>query len=144
MPVSDVSGSTALALADLVLILHVGVVAFVVGGLVMIWVGNAFGLRGVNRLAFRLAHGLAIAIVVAESWLGVVCPLTSLEQVLRARAGVAESGAGQGFIAAWLSRLLYYDAPGWVFTLAYSLFGLLVAATWWRFPPQRGRGRERA
>ena len=45
----------------------------------------------------------------------------------------------QGFVADWLSRLLYYDAPAWVFTLAYSLFGGLVLATWWWFPPLRSR-----
>ena len=160
MPVSEASSSTALLLADLVLVLHVGIVAFVVGGLVLVWVGNGFGPSRLNRLAnrlgFRLAHGLAIGIVVAESWLGIACPLTTLEQALRARAGVVASEAGEGFLASWLSHLLYYDAPAWVFTLAYSLFGLLVLATWLRFPPRRGRdvrtaegarrgrGRERA
>ena len=39
------------------------------------------------------------------------------------------------FIEHWLHRFLYYEAPAWVFTLGYSIFGLLVAATWWRFPP---------
>ncbi len=152
MPAAEASGSTALLLADLVLVLHVGVVTFVVGGLLLVWVGNGLGPsflnrflnRFVNRLGFRLAHGLAIALVVAESWLGIACPLTTLERALRARAGVAAPGTGEGFIAGGLSRLLYYDAPAWVFSLGYSLFGLLVVATWWRFPPRRGRRRERA
>jgi putative membrane protein len=41
------------------------------------------------------------------------------------------------FIEHWLQRLLYYEAPAWVFILAYSGFGLLVLAAWWYFPPQR-------
>jgi hypothetical protein len=41
------------------------------------------------------------------------------------------------FIEYWVQRLLYYEGPPWVFTLAYSVFGLLVVATWWRFPPKR-------
>lgn len=138
---AELAASRFQQVADLVLVLHVGVVAFVVGGLVLIWIGNGPGPRCleqlVNRRGFRLAHGVAIGIVVAESWLGIACPLTTLELALRARAGTAFPEAGQGFIASWLSRLLYYDAPAWVFTLGYSLFGLLVAATWWRFPPRR-------
>lgn len=123
--------------ADLVLALHVALVLFVVGGFVAIVVGNLRGWRGVNRLGFRIAHLAAIGIVVAEAWFGVVCPLTSLEMWLRAEArGATYAG---GFIEHWLSRILYHDLPPWLFTAAYSLFGLAVAASWWFFPPRRRR-----
>jgi polyferredoxin len=142
MPGVELSASGHRGLADLVLAVHVGVVVFVVGGLVLIVLANALGARGrlgfVNRIGFRLAHLIAIAVVVAESWLGIACPLTTLEQALRTRAGAASPGAGRGFVADGLSRLLYYDAPAWVFTLGYSVFGLIVLATWRRFPPDRG------
>lgn len=148
MPRVELVASDFQRLADLVLVLHFGVVAFVVGGLVLVWVGNGLELRElkrwVNGLAFRAAHLLAIAIVVAESWLGIVCPLTSLEQALRSRAGLPVAGGEEGFLASWLSRLLFYDAPAWVFTLAYSLFGLLVVASWWYFPPRRAGGEAPA
>jgi hypothetical protein len=122
-------------LADIVLAAHFAVVAFVVGGLLAVVAGNLAGWRWVNALGFRLAHLAAIAFVVAESWLGIVCPLTSLEAWLR---GNARQGAySGGFIEHWLQRLLYYDAPGWVFTVAYTLFGLAVLATWRYFPPRR-------
>jgi hypothetical protein len=124
-------------LADTVLGLHVGLVLFVVGGFVLILVGNLRGWRWVNALHFRVAHLAAIGVVVAEAWFGVVCPLTSLEMWLRSRAQ-ATTYTG-GFIEHWLSRFLYYDAPPWVFTAVYSLFALAVAATWWRFPPRRSR-----
>lgn len=124
-------------LADVVLTLHVCIVAFVVGGLPVTIAGNVLGWRWVNTLGFRLAHLAAIVIVAAQAWLGATCPLTSLEIWLRARAlGPTYDGS---FLEHWLQRLLYYDAPSWVFTLAYSLFGLLVAATWWHFPPNTGR-----
>lgn len=125
------------ALANLVLLLHLAVVLFVLGGLVLVVAGNVAGWSWVNRIHFRLLHLAAIATVVAQSWLGVTCPLTALESWLRARAGAA--GYAAGFIEHWVHQLLFYDAPSWVFTLAYSLFGLLVLASWWFYPPRFGR-----
>ena len=122
-------------LADAVLTLHVGVVLFVVGALVLVLVGNRRGWRWVNAWWFRLAHLAAIATVVAQAWAGVVCPLTTLEMWLRLRSG--EAVYSGGFIAHWLGRLLYHDAPPWVFTAAYSAFALAVLLAWWRYPPGR-------
>lgn len=124
-------------LADLVLALHAAVVVFVVAGLVVIIAGNVRRWRWVNALWFRLAHLAAIAFVVAEVWLGITCPLTELEMWLRTLAG-ATTYRGS-FIEHWLQRLLFYDAPPWVFMLGYTLFGLLVLATWLYLPPDRRR-----
>lgn len=122
-------------LATAVLALHVGVAVFVVGGLVAVLVGHAAGWRWVDRMWFRAVHVTAIAVIVSETWLGVVCPLTTLEMWLRERAG--RTTYGGGFIEHWLAGLLYYEAPPWVFVAAYSIFGVLVVATWRRFPPRR-------
>ena len=119
-------------LADLVLGLHVAIVAFVVGGLVLIVAGNLRGWRWVNALWFRLLHAGAIAVVAAQAWLGVACPLTTLEIWLRAQAGMATYS--DSFIGHWLQSFLYLNAPTWVFTLVYTLFALLVAGVWIRFP----------
>ena len=124
-------------IADLVLTIHFAIVVFVVGGLPLIVVGNLRGWQFVNAWWFRLAHLAAIAIVVAQAWLGVVCPLTTLESWLRAQAGQAVYETS--FIEHWLTRLLFYEAPAWVFTAIYTAFGLAVAAAWWRFPPGRSR-----
>ncbi len=122
-------------LADAVLALHFGIVVFVVGGLVLVVVGNWRSWRFVNGWWFRLAHLAAIAIVVAQAWLGVVCPLTALESWLRAQAG--GTGYEASFIQYWVGRALYYDVPVWVFTAAYTLFAAAVVAAWWYFPPRR-------
>lgn len=121
-------------LADLVLGLHVLIVAFVVGGLVVIVAGNLRGWRWVNAMWLRLLHAGAIAIVVSQAWLGAACPLTTLEMWLRAQAGLATYS--DSFIGHWLQRILYFDAPLWAFTLVYSVFALLVAGVWIRFPPR--------
>ena len=121
-------------LGDAVLCLHVAIVAFVIGGLVVVILGNLLAWRWVNALWFRLAHLGAIGMVVAEAWFGVICPLTTLEMWLRAKAH--ETTYSGSFVEHWLQRILYYEAPPWVFTVVYSLFGLVVAATWWYFPPR--------
>jgi multisubunit Na+/H+ antiporter MnhB subunit len=125
--------------ADALLLLHVLFVAFVIVGLVMILLGGAFGWRWVRQPLFRWLHLVAIAVVVGQAWLGLVCPLTSWEMALRGRAG--EAVYAGGFIAHWLEQLLYYRAPDWVFVLVYSLFGLLVLISWVLVRPRPWRRR---
>lgn len=127
-------------LADAVLAVHVAIVVFVVGGLLLILLGNRLGWQWVNRPWFRYLHVMAIGVVVLQAWLGVLCPLTTLEMWLRAEAG--EAGYTGSFVQHWLQRLLYYEAPPWVFIAAYSLFGLAVLFAWWKFPPGKGSGRQ--
>lgn len=125
-------------LADAVLVVHVAVVLFVVGGLAVVLAGNWLRWRWVNHLGFRLAHLAAIAIVVVQAWLGQHCPLTVLESWLRVQAGAV--AYERGFIEHWLHKFLYYEAPLWVFALAYTAFAGLVLLAWWRYPPRRGSG----
>ncbi|MBA4175191.1 MAG: hypothetical protein C0505_01305 [Leptothrix sp. (in: Bacteria)] len=125
------------ALADAVLLLHFGVVLFVILGLPVVLVGNRFAWPWVNHLWWRLAHLAAIVAVALQAWLGQYCPLTLLESSLREQTG--QVGYQRSFIEHWLHRALYYEAPPWLFTLVYTGFGLLVAWAWWRFPPRRNR-----
>lgn len=114
--------------ADLMLATHVLFVLFVVGGQVAVMIGWMAGWGWVRNFTLRLTHLAAIGVVVVQSWLGIVCPLTTWEMALRARAGDAVYAGA--FIAHWLERMLYYQAPEWVFTTVYSVFALLVAASW--------------
>jgi hypothetical protein len=56
------------------------------------------------------------------------------EQQLRLLAG--QGSYSESFIEHWLSRLLYWDLPWWVFVAAYTVFALLVAVAWWRVRPK--------
>lgn len=129
--------SLSLLLANAVLVVHASIAAFVVSGLALVVVGNRKHWGWVNNFWFRAAHLAAIAVVVGESWLGFVCPLTTLEMTLRSHAG--EASYGGGFIDHWLQQLLYYSAPPWVFVVVYTAFAVLVLATWWYFPPRLKR-----
>jgi hypothetical protein len=128
-------------LADAVLAVHFGVVLFIVGGLIAILVGNARNWRWVNGWWFRVAHLTAIVVVALQAWLGQLCPLTVLESWLREQAGSASYQ--KSFIEHWLQRLLFFEAPFWMFTAAYTAFAAVVALAWWRFPPRRSHGSVR-
>jgi len=123
-----------LALADLVLVVHAAFVAFVVVGLVLIWVGRSRGWAFVRNIWFRAAHLAAIGSVAAESLMGFVCPLTTWEDRLRFLAGGQQRYAGS-FIQHWLHRLIFFDLDERVFTIAYVIFLLAVALSLWLIPP---------
>jgi len=121
--------------ADGVLVLHTAFVIFVVAGLLMVLLGGLLRWEWIRNRAFRITHLLAIGVVVLQSWIGLVCPLTTIEMTLRARAGDATYSGS--FIANWLETLLYINAPAWVFVLCYTLFAALVVVTWFWIPPRR-------
>lgn len=127
-------------LADAVLLLHFAFVVFVIGGLLLVVAGNLLAWQWVNRLWFRLAHLAAIAVVVAQAWFARLCPLTTLESWLRTQAG--EGSYPASFIGYWIGRLLFYEAPARMFTVAYTVFALLVLAAWRYFPPRRRGTRD--
>ena len=117
-----------LAVADAILVIHVLFVVFVIISLVLIFMGKFLSWSWVRNTWFRLAHLLGIAVVVLQSWLGVICPLTDWEMALRTKAG--DSVYAVSFISYWLETLLYYQAPSWVFVACYSVFGFLVVVSW--------------
>lgn len=123
-----------LLIADVLLITHVLFVAFVVFGLLAVIAGGALSWSWVRNPWFRLAHLLGIAVVVAQSWAGMICPLTTWEMAFRARANGATYGGA--FISHWLDKLLYYQLPGWVFVVVYSAFGALVLLAWYGVRPR--------
>ncbi|TAL52795.1 DUF2784 domain-containing protein [Pandoraea sp.] len=119
-------------LANVVLVLHALIALFIVGSLAMIWIGAALRWAWVRQPLFRLVHLLAIGTVALLALAGLPCPLTVLEDHLR------QGAMGQaGFIQYWVSRLLYYQFPPWVFTVAYAAFAMLAALTWHCVPPRR-------
>jgi hypothetical protein len=118
-------------LADTILLIHFAFVLFVVGGLVLTWIGAGCGWQWIRNLRFRILHLAAIVFVAGEATLGIMCPLTEWEDALR---GVTSE---KSFIARWVHQLMFFQFPEWVFITAYVLFALVVVATWRWVPPQR-------
>lgn len=123
-------------LADLILLVHAALAAFVVLMLPLVWIGARLDWNWTRNRLLRHAHAAAILVVAAEALAGSVCPLTRWEDALR------DGADGRSFIGRWVARLLYYDLPEWSFTLAYVAFALAVLATL-RLVPPRGPSRPR-
>lgn len=121
-------------LADAVVVVHAAYVAFVVGGLAAILMGAGMGWRWTRSFAFRVAHLAAIVLVCVESIVGVMCPLTSLEDWMRERGGAARYPSD--FVGYWAHRLIFYNFAPWVFATAYIGFAVIVAITFILIPPR--------
>jgi hypothetical protein len=134
--VNALSPNLATLIADALLVLHVGIVAFVVLGTLLILAGGWRGWRWVRNLAFRIVHLGLVLFIALQAWLGRLCPLTVWEQALRNRGGQATYG--ESFMQHWLSQVIFYEAPWWSFVAAYTLFFALVLAAWWWIRPRRG------
>jgi hypothetical protein len=120
-------------LADVLLVVHFAIAAFIVGGLILVWIGAALGWRWIGNPWFRYLHIAAIGFVAAEALLGVACPLTVWEDLLRGNL------RPESFVARWVHWLLYYRAPEWVFTAAYVAWTLATLLTLRWVPPRRFR-----
>ncbi len=123
-------------LADLVLAAHLLFVLFVVGGQALILLGWWRRWDWPRHYYFRLVHLMAVGFVVVETWAGLVCPITWLENFLR-RLSDPASGYGISFIGYWMQRLLFYNAPWWLFVLIYTLFGAIVVISYLFYAPRR-------
>ena len=128
--------SLAIGLADAILVVHVGVVLFVVLGAAVIVLGAFRGWHWVRGFAWRITHLLLMGFIALQAWLGALCPLTVWEQTLRRAAG--QPAYAGSFIEHWLSRLIFYRAPWWAFVVAYTAFAALVLALWVFVRPRRG------
>lgn len=117
-------------LADALLVLHFAVAAFIVGGLILVWIGAAADWAWTLNPWFRWLHVGAIAFVAAEALLGIACPLTVWEDLLRGGA------RPDSFVGRWVARLLYYRAPEWVFTTAYLAWAAATLVTLRLAPPR--------
>ena len=118
-------------LADALLLFHFGIAAFIVAGLILVWIGAVLGWGWIRNPWFRYLHLAAIVFVAAEALLGLACPLTVWEDLLRG------STRAESFVGRWIQRLLFYQAPECVFTAAYAIWATATAVTLALLPPRR-------
>ncbi|MBA4149479.1 MAG: DUF2784 domain-containing protein [Verrucomicrobia bacterium] len=126
-----------LILADAILILHTAIVAFIIIGLILTWIGYFRGWKFVRNGWFRLLHLLAMGYVAVQTLLGADCPLTIWENNLRVKGGVSPA-YDETFIGHWLAKILFFDVSLGTFAILYTLFFALVVFTWFWVKPRFG------
>jgi hypothetical protein len=107
-------------LADLVVLLHFGFVLFVMlGGLLVFW-----------RSWIAWCHIPAVLWGAGIEFLGWICPLTPLENMLRTRGG--DTGYASGFIEHYIMPILYPAALTRKMQIGFGIIvlGVNIAVYW--------------
>ena len=117
--------------ADALLVLHFAIVVFIVGGLILTWIGAWRSWGWVRNRWLRWLHLGAIGFVALEALIGMACPLTEWEDALRGGA------RAESFVGRWVQYFLYYRAPEWVFTVLYVAWAAAALVTLRLVPPRK-------
>lgn len=123
-----------ISIANFVMLIHFGLAMFITLGLFIIPLGYKCGWNWTQHWNFRLLHLSMIGFVTAETIVGLTCPLTALENLLR------DVNETQTFAAFWINKILYWDFPRQTFILLYSLCFVWVILLWKYCPPNKGNG----
>lgn len=121
--------------ADAILVVHFAFVAFVVLGFVLIWIGFFLKFKFIRNIKFRVCHISAMGIVLVESLIGMICPLTEWENMLRVKGGEGKIYEAS-FIKEWIHKIMFYEFSEQTFMVIYILFFALVFFTFWFIPPK--------
>ena len=122
--------------ADLILIFHFCIVFFVVSGLVALPIGYLRNYSWTHNTKLRVAHILLMGFITLEAILGITCPLTILENILR------QIEYHQSFVSYWVSRLIYWDLPNYFFVILYSAC-FAWSLIFWKVHPPKYLNRKR-
>jgi len=118
-------------LADLVLLVHFAIAAFLVAGMLLIPLGAYYQWSWVRSRPYRQIHIGLMFFIALEAIFHITCPLTILEAFLRSAA------APNSFWMHYLSQILFWELPLEFFTALYLLCTLWLVFLWWRIPPRK-------
>jgi hypothetical protein len=126
--------------ADALVVIHILYVAYIVVGLGLILIGLRRRRNWIRNPWFRITHLVAILIVIYEIIVKANCPLTTWEMRLRAMAGQAVNQTT--FMDRLLSFMLVADAPRWLVSGLYFVFGVAITLVFVFARPHWKRARE--
>jgi hypothetical protein len=109
---------------QLVLALHLLVIAFNVTGLAVIPLGARLNWRLVRIRWLRLLHLGLLAAVAVQAALGQACFLTVWQSDLTG------GGRANPLIMRWVNSLVFWPLPIWVFTALYLAAFIYAVALW--------------
>jgi hypothetical protein len=124
-----------LVLADLVLAVHLAVIAFNLFGLVVIPLGAARGWDFVRVYWWRALHVGILALVALQAVAGRACFLTDWHAALVRAAGRDESS--RPLVERFVERVVFWPVAPWVFVVLYLTVCAYTLILWRLVPPKR-------
>ena len=118
-------------LADIVLLSHFAITAFLVIGMLVIPLGAYWHWSWVRARRIRELHAGLMALIAIEALFHITCPLTILESLLR------NTAPPESFWANQLSKILYWDLPVEFFTILYGCCVIWILYLWKYVPPKK-------
>lgn len=117
-------------LADIILIIHFVIITFVVSIFILVPYGYRKRWEWVKKKKIRYIHLFIISFVSLESVLGIICPLTILENSLRQKV------TNESFVTQYLSKIIYFNFPSIFFICLYMLGLGLTLGLYFKYPPK--------
>ena len=124
-------------LADIIVVVHLAYACFVLFGFLAIVIGVPCGWNWIRNFPFRVTHLICTVFVPLETLIRMTCPLTTLENYFLRASGA--KGYSRSFIGNFVSKILFYEAPEWIFAIIYVALAILVVLYFILFPPFRKR-----
>jgi len=125
-------------IADIIVVVHFGWVLFMLLGFVLsLW--GFFWREFFNWWLFRILHLFGIVYVVLLAVLRQYCPLTILENTLRARYNPILTYPGS-FIVHYINRLIYPDVNPLILLIPTIFIAVFTVVIFIIKPPARIRG----
>ena len=126
---SGFNSKRATLMAELLLLIHFGLAAFISAGFFIIPLGYKLGWNWIKKRNLRLLHLFLIGGITTETIVGLTCPLTVLENMFR------DVDYSMSFMSYWATQILYWDLPSQFFMILYSLCLGWVVILWKICPP---------
>lgn len=117
-------------LADIILLIHFAIAFFIVCGF-FFPIPYKLNWNFAKNYYVRLIHILLITVVFIETLIGIICPLTIFENLLRS------SYDTKSFISKWFGSLLFWDISINYFILIYFICFLWTLFIWFYYPPNK-------
>jgi hypothetical protein len=123
-------------LAELVLAVHLAIIAFNIFGLIAIPLGAWRRWDFVRGPLWRLLHVASLGVVALQAAVGDVCFLTTWQGALTGAQNT------RPVIMQWVNAIIFWPLPGWLFNALYVLVFAYVLALLWLVPPRSWKSRR--
>ena len=115
--------------SEIVLLFHFCIFLFMILSFFLIPLGYFQKWKWVKNKYYRLIHLILMGIIFIETILGLMCPLTILENFLRNNIEINNK------ITQIIHQIMYWDLPTYQFIILYLLSLLYLIFLWFFFKP---------